>query len=275
MFDPKTKKFPYPEITDQHYLVIKKNRGIVFDADYPYVDRSPAFRFKQMLFRIPLRLIVLPMTRIKLGLKIKGKSSLRKNKELLSGGAVTCSNHVHLWDYLAILNVFKPKKTHVIVWAPNVNGESGDLVRMVGGIPVPESGIAATRAELSAVEEALNNGDFVQMYAEGSMWEYYCPIRPFKRGFAYLSCRTGKPVVPMAFSYREPGWIRKHIFRQIALFNLAVGGPLRADESLNPRERETDLIVRTHRAVCELAGIDPDKNIYGPVFDNTRRVDYY
>jgi 1-acyl-sn-glycerol-3-phosphate acyltransferase len=275
MFDPKTKKYPYPELTDRHYLVVKKNRGIVFDADYPYVDRSRAFRFKQTLFRIPLRLIVLPLTRIRLGLRIKGKKNLRKNRELLSGGAITCSNHVHLWDYLAILNVFDPKKTHVIVWAPNVNGESGNLVRMVGGIPVPESGVAATKAELAAIEGALGRGEFVQLYAEGSMWEYYCPIRPFKRGIGYLAAKTGKPVIPMAFSYREPGWIRKHFFRQIALFNLNIGEPLMADESLEPKERETDLVIRAHRAVCKLAGIDPDKNIYGPVFNNTRRVDYY
>ena len=39
-FDPKTKKYPYPNITDQHYLEIKKNDGTIFDAHYPYFDKS-------------------------------------------------------------------------------------------------------------------------------------------------------------------------------------------------------------------------------------------
>lgn len=31
-YDPKTNKFPYTELTDQHYLHVKKNNGLVFDV---------------------------------------------------------------------------------------------------------------------------------------------------------------------------------------------------------------------------------------------------
>ena len=34
-FDPKTNKYPYPTYTAEHYLVVKKNRGIIFDDKYP------------------------------------------------------------------------------------------------------------------------------------------------------------------------------------------------------------------------------------------------
>ena len=37
-FDPKTNKFPYTELTDKHYLQVKKNNGLVFDENYPYID---------------------------------------------------------------------------------------------------------------------------------------------------------------------------------------------------------------------------------------------
>ena len=40
-------------------------------------------------------------------------------------------------------------------------------------------------------------------------------------------------------------------------------------------EREKDLTIRSHEAVCRLAGIDPKKNIYKPVFDHSKRIDYY
>ena len=70
MFDPKTNRFPYPEETDRHYLEVKRDRGLIFDRDYPYVDRRPLFRFKQALVRLLLYLIVFPAARIRLGLRV-------------------------------------------------------------------------------------------------------------------------------------------------------------------------------------------------------------
>lgn len=46
MFDPQTHKYPYTEYTDEHYLKIKKNNGLVLTKDYPYIDNSFSFRFK-------------------------------------------------------------------------------------------------------------------------------------------------------------------------------------------------------------------------------------
>ena len=45
--------------------------------------------------------------------------------------------------------------------------------------------------------------------------------------------------------------------------------------SLRPKEREKDLTVRAHNAVCSLVGIDPVENIYEPEFNDSRRIDYY
>ena len=76
-------------------------------------------------------------------------------------------------------------------------------------------------------------------------------------------------------SVREPGWIRKHIFRQIACFTLRIGEPIFADPSLSKKEQRKDLTIRCHEAVCRLAGIDPKENLYPPVFNESKRVDYY
>lgn len=90
-----------------------------------------------------------------------------------------------------------------------------------------------------------------------------------------IAVSNDKPVVPLGFSYREPGWIRKNIFRQTALFTLHIGEPLYPDKSLKPKERGKDLTIRANRAVCSLVGIDPDKNLYEPEFNDSKRVDYY
>lgn len=275
MFDPKTNRYPYPEQTDQHYLEIHKDRGLVFDASYPYIDRSGWFRFRQSVVRFLLNLIVFPMAKIRLGLKVEGRENLKKYKDVLNNGVVSVSNHVHMWDYISVMKALRPHKTNLLVWAPNINGENGTIVRLVGGIPIPGKDVAAQKAHLKALKGLLNSHGWIHVYAEGSMWEYYAPIRPFKRGAAFVAVSNDKPVLPMGFSYREPGRIRRNVFHQTALFTLRIGEPLYPDKALKLKDREKDLTIRAHKAVCVLAGIDPDKNIYEPVFNDSRRIDYY
>ena len=275
MFDPRTNRYPYPERTDRHYLEIHKDRGFVFDSSYPYVDRSRMFRFRQAMTRLLLNTVVFPLATIRLGLKIEGRENISKYKDVLDCGVVSVCNHVHMWDYIAVMKAIRPYRSNLLAWAPNINGENGTLIRMVGGIPIPEDTVAGQKAFLKAISSLLNENGWLHIYAEGSMWEYYQPVRPFKRGASLIAVSNDKPVIPLGFSYREPGWIRKHIFKQIACLTLHIGEPLYPDKSLKPKEREKDLTIRANRAVCTLAGIDPDKNIYEPEFNDSKRIDYY
>ena len=220
-------------------------------------------------------MIVFPLARIRLGLKIEGRDNLKKYKDVIDKGVVSVCNHVHMWDYIAIMCAIRPTRPNLLAWAPNINGENGTLIRLVGGIPIPEDNIAGQKAQLKAISGLMDDGGWLHIYAEGSMWEYYAPIRPFKRGAAYIAVMNNRPVIPMAFSYREPGAFRKKIFRQEAVFTLRIGEPLYPDTDLDVKERQKDLTIRSHRAVCSLAGIDPDENLYEPVFSDSKRVDYY
>ncbi len=273
-FDPKPRRYPFPEKTDGHYLVIKKDDGTLFDERYPYVDKSKSFHRKWKWTRLLLRLIVFPMVYVKLGLRVHGKQVLKKNKDALSRGAILVSNHVNLWDYLAILCALKRPKIGVLVWKKNVSGESGSMVRSVGGIPIPEGDLKATAAFRHQVREFLHEGGWLQIYAEGSMWEYYAPIRPFKLGAAHFAIENDIPVLPMAFSYRKPSFIRR-LFGQLAALDLNIGQPLYPDSSLGGSAAQIDLTRRLHEEVCYLAHIDPERNPYGPVFHDDKRVDYY
>ena len=173
------------------------------------------------------------------------------------------------------MKAVRPYRTNVISWAPNINGENGTLIRMVGGIPIPDTDLAATKTYMKAIHNLLEGGGWLQVYAEGSMWEFYAPIRPFKPGTAHIACESGKPVLPLGFSYREPGWIRKHIFHQIACFTLTIGEPIFANPELSKKEQRRDLTLRCHEAVCRLAGIDPKDNLYPPIYADSKRIDYY
>ena len=272
MFIPNTDKYTYPEDTSGHYLKIKKDRGIIFDKDYAYIDNSKSFKFKRFWVRFLLRIIVFPWARIKLGLRIKGKANLKKYKDLLNNGFVGVSNHVHLWDYISVMKaIHHIRWPYLLAWDKNVNGDSGPLVRLVGGIPIPEHDNEATVSFNHAIKELLINKGILHVYAEGSMWEYYTPIRPFKKGAASIAIKNNKPILPMAFSYRRPGWIRRKIFRKTALFTLVIGEPLRANPDLQGSKQIDDLTIRTHQAVCSLAGIQ--NNIYQPIYNNSRKIE--
>ena len=275
MFDPKTNKFPYPEHTDRHYLKVNKKYDHVFDADYPYIDQSRPFERRRRWFRVFLNALVFPVVRIRLGLKFTGRQNLKTYKDVIDRGVISCCNHVHMWDFLGILRAVRPKHPYVLIWDKNINGNLGNEMRLAGGIPIPETGVSATAAMMSDVGNMLAGGGWLHVYPEGSMWEYYQPIRPLKRGTAYMACRFEKPVLPMAMTYREPGWLRKHVFRQLALFTLNIGAPLYPDKTLAGKAQVMDLTRRIHEAMCTLAGIAPEDNIYPPLFDDSKRIDYY
>ena len=274
VFDPKPNRYPYPEDTDRHYLDVKKNNGLVFDVNYPYIDTSKKFRRNENFTRFLLKVIVFPLTRIRFGLRIEGRENLKKYKDVIDKGVVSVCNHVHMWDYLGILIGIK-KRAHVLTWAPNIRGENGKMLRSVGAIPIPENDMQATYKYMETVNNYINGGGWLHIYAEGSMWEYYQPIRPFKRGAAYFACENNKPVIPLAFSYRKPGWFRKVFFKQYAKFTLHIGEPIYPDLSLNRTQMEIDLTKRMHDACCLLSGVDPKDSIYKPVFNHDKRVDYY
>ena len=273
MYDPHSTKYNYPEYTDGHYLEVKKDNGMVFDGNYPYIDRSAGFKFKQWWTRLLLNIIVFPMCPAYMGLKIKNRKNLKKYKDQLKGGAITVSNHIHMWDYIAIMKAIRHRKPHVIVWAPNVRGKDGPLVRMVGGVPIPDGDLAGKVAFNKAIDDSIERGEFLQVYAEGSMWECYPYIRPFKLGAASLACRHNKPILPIGFSFRKPSWIRKNIFKQEVAVTLTMGEPIFPDENLGEQERRIDLTTRVHNAVCLLAGIEPKDNPYPPIFDHSKRAD--
>ena len=275
MFDPKlNNKYPYPEDTSGHYLEVNLDRGIVFDKNYPYIDYSKSFAFKRFWVRLLLRLIVFPLAKFRFGLRIYGKDNLKKYKDVLSKGAITVSNHVHMWDYIFNMKALhKIKWSYVLVWDKNVNGESGPLVRLVGGIPIPVNDQEATIAFNKEVKKMLDDDNILQIYSEGSMWEYYAPIRPFKNGAACLAIKNNKPILPLAYSYRKAGWLRQKLFKQTALFNLNIGEPIFANPDLDKSSQVDDLTTKVHQAVCYLAGFEGN-NIYKPLYNYSKRIDY-
>ena len=167
MYIPNTDKYHFPDDTASHYLKVKMDRGIIFDKDYPYVDNSSSFKFKRFWVRLLLRIIVFPFSIFKMGIKIKGKSNLKYYKKELNNGAITIANHVAMWDYICIMKALHNFKwTYLLAWDKNVNGESGPLVRMVGGIPIPKNDTNATVAFNHTIKKRLEEKNFLHSCPE-------------------------------------------------------------------------------------------------------------
>ena len=272
MFHPRSQKYPYTEYTDQHYLVVKKNNGQVFDGNYPYFDYSKKMRWTRWWTRVLLYILVWPIAFFFMGLRIKGRKKLKYHKDELANGVVTVANHIHLWDYIALMKAVRPHKTNVLVWAPNIRGENGKMMRAVGGVPIPDDNMEGKCALNEGIGKFLENGGWLHIYPEGSMWECYPYIRPFKLGAFSFACRHNKPVLPFGFSFRKPSWIRKHIFKQDAAITLTIGEPLFKDDTLPEGEQRVDLARRAHEAICALAKLEPGENLYPPIFDHSKRA---
>lgn len=274
-YDPQPTQYLLPEKTDQHYLPLKYQKDIVFDEHYPYVDKSFGHRFLCGFFRFITLIAAFPVMRIRTLLKVEGRENLKKHRDVIKNGIVSVSNHVFIWDFIAVMYGVRPYRPWIPAWDKNMRGENRILIRYSRGIPLPTESHRATAAFAHAIDDLLSKDkQWVHICAEGSMWEYYMPIRPFKKGSFTFAVRNNVPVLPLAFSYRKPKGLQK-LFWKKPLLTLHIGEPVFADPELGKVAAVDKLARDVHAKVCRLAGINPEENIYEPVFANSDRIDYY
>lgn len=259
--------FVYPAKPDDHMAEAKIVRDIKVDEHYPFLDTSFGFRFMRSLLYLGIYVLTFIMLRLRLGLKIEGREILRKHRALLKNGAMTVSNHVHRWDFLCILKAVRYRSMYFPAWKDNLNGQDGSLIRYAGGIPIPED-IHTMKQFNNAFDEIHAKKKWIHAYAESSVFFYYQPIRPFKKGVFTMGYRYNLPVIPLAFSYRKPNVpfsllnrFRSLLGKQkLPMITLRIGEPLLIDPKLPRKEAVQKIRKECHEAVVRLAGIQ--NNIY-------------
>jgi 1-acyl-sn-glycerol-3-phosphate acyltransferase len=252
----------YPSRPDEHITALKKIREVKVDADYPYLDKSFRFRFMRGLMHLGIFTLVFALSPLRFGLKIEGRKILRKHRQLLRNGAMTVSNHIHRWDLLFVLQGIRYRTLHFPAWKENLGGKDEGLIRLAGGIPIPEE-IHAIRCFNEAFDELHAKKKWIHVFPESAVWHYYQPIRPFKKGAFTMAYRYNLPLVPMAFSYRRPRFpftlinlLRKLGGKQpLPPVTLRIGEPLLPDTSLSRKEAVVKLRKDCHQAIVDLAGI--------------------
>lgn len=244
----------YPEQPDQPILFPKKLREVVLDEHYPYLDKSFLARVRHIAIYLGIFVLVFPVQKIRYGLKIVGRENIRKNKRLFRNGAMTVCNHVYRWDFLAVVQAVKWRRLWFPARPDNLAGSDAGLIRGAGGIPIPE-GLAAGRKFNQAFDELHSRKKWLHVFPESCRWDFYQPIRPFKKGAFTMAIRYQIPVLPLVITYREATGIRRLLGTKHPLITIHVGEPLVPAPELSRKEATSWLLKESHAQMCAMAGI--------------------
>lgn len=248
----------YPKAVDDHMIKVKMKYHDVFDEHYPYIDKSFAFRFKRFWFRIVFNLIAFPIASLRFGLKVEGRKRLRQYRKILNEGFVTVSNHVLYWDFIVLQAALFPRKAFTPTWIVNMSAPMRTMYRYSGVVPIPKTNIAKVKFA-EAMHSVIKEKKWLHVYAEASMWFYYVPIRPFKKGAFIFAYDNKVPILPMVFTYRKPSGIYKWFKDKEPLVTLRIGELQYPDYSLDKAFAVEELKERCRTIVMKMAGINSEE----------------
>ena len=244
----------YPEKPDAPLWNPPLIKQLTFDKNYPFLDKSFKARFMSILMYIGIFVLVFPLNTIRYGLRIKGRSNLRKCRKFFKNGAMTIANHIYRWDFLAVLQAVKYRRLWFPAKTRNIMTSDGNIIRFAGGIPIPED-ISVMRVFNEAFDYLHSKKKWLHVFPESCRWDFYEPIRPFKKGAFSIAYKYNLPIIPMVFSYRKPTGIYKLFGVKHPLLTLTVGEVKFFDKSLR-RSEAIDLMRKNcHEEMVKNAGI--------------------
>ena len=252
----------YPENPNEHMDEIKITHERVLDENYPFLDKSFKFNFIRNMMHLTIFALVFTLCSLRFGLKVEGRGNLRKHRKLLKNGAMTASNHIHRWDLLFVLKAVRYRTVYFPALKEHIRSPDEGFVRLSGGIPIPTD-VHLMKHFFLALDEIHARKKWIHVYPESSLFDYFQPIRPFKKGVFTLAYRYRLPVLPLAFSYRKPHFpftlvnlLRRFTGnKELPMITLRIGEPILADGKLSPRDAVQKLRKECHEAMLRLAGI--------------------
>ncbi|MDD6307601.1 MAG: glycosyltransferase, partial [Clostridiales bacterium] len=133
---------------------------------------------------------------------IKDIKGIENFKNLDSGAVITC-NHFNAYDSFAIQIAYeaseqKDRKFYRVIREGNYTnfpGFYGMLMRNCNTFPL-SSNKDTMKKFLKAMDIVLQNGDFMLIYPEQSMWWNYRKPKPLKKGAYTFAAKNHVPVLP-------------------------------------------------------------------------------
>ena len=178
-------------------------------------------------------------------------------KKLKKEGFITVSNHVFLWDYVALCAAMRMGVPKVPAWGKIIYSKFGGWFSLAGIVPIPND-----RTTFKKFYEFIgdifkhNRGNkWMHIYPETGLWYYYVPIRPFKRGGAVFAYQYDKPIVPVGYSFRERKGLSKLFQRKHPFITVHISEPIWPDKTKEKRVAVDELNEKVRLAVMHSVGI--------------------
>lgn len=177
------------------------------------------------------------------------------------GPAVIASNHVGYLDFAFVGYATLGRQRLVRFMAKQEvfdHPVAGPLMRGMRHLPVDRFGGAV--AAIDTAVEALNAGEVVGLFPEGTISRSFVPARP-KTGAARIAMQASAPLIPTAVwgsqrlltKGRRPNWQRR------VPITVTFGAPITYDTSEDPARVTDELISRITALVDHAAVVYPDQ----------------
>lgn len=177
--------------------------------------------------------------------EIRGIENLSK---VTTGAIVTC-NHFNPFDSFTIEKVFRisgkieEKKLYKVIREGNYTnfpGLYGFFFRNCDTLPLSSN--KRTMIEfMKAVDTLLQNGDFILIYPEQSLWWNYRKPKPLKPGAFKFASRNNVPVIPIFITMEDSDIIGEDGF-PVQEYIVNISEPIYSDENLTEKQNTERLL---------------------------------
>ncbi|NLB48319.1 MAG: hypothetical protein GX813_00490, partial [Erysipelotrichia bacterium] len=185
--------YDYPSDPQGHMIAPKQVRKDNLDKNYPYYRNDFWYNVGCFIMGYLLIIIGFPYFFFRYGLRINGKHNRKLLKKQIKNGVITISNHIFDEDYPAIRRAMAPCRGYISMWKNNHLRPLGHLIRFAGAIPIPTGDASATISMMRGIDKCLQDGNWLHIYPEASMFYFYQEIRPFVDGAFLFAARNNKP----------------------------------------------------------------------------------
>lgn len=228
-----------------------------FDENYPYLDTSLKYKVNDILGFVVKWFLAAVWNRLHYGLKVEGKNNLQEYQQDLANGAICICNHVYIFDALCVYQAIRRfKRLWIPMYAKHFNGKLGWFMRYAGGIPIPENKAGFIKFN-EAFDEFNRRKQWMLFFPESVRWNWYQPIRPFKKGAFSMAYKYNAPIIPTVITYRKRTFLYK-LFGKSSLpcVTIHIGKPIFIDKTIPKNQEINRLRDLSHESMVKMAGIE-------------------
>ncbi len=188
---------------------------------------------------------------------IKEMRGIENFRNLNSGAVITC-NHFNPYDSFAIQLAYEaaeqPERTfYRVIREGNYTsfpGFYGFLMRHCNTLPL-SSNLRTMKKFMDATDKLLQEGNFVLVYPEQSMWWNYRKPKPLKTGAYMFAAKNNVPVLPCFITMKD-----SHIMGDDGFFvqeyTIHISEPIYPDNSLGKNEKIRKMMDENSRVWKEI-----------------------